>query len=282
MGKICKRNEKANNSIQMATHKTKNNNMINSYCFISEQMMACMDTEKLNNVMHFMLIHEIFLSAVRTFFTRCVLDTPDYNKSIISFLNHHKHELFHLTGRTTCCHCDRLPILHPTLYTVRLENDQFEKLYDVGVPNPEHYTNASPLQQCLCCITVKHDTNPKTYDMPVLLTLLYNCVQLSDNMRLWLDTISQYRNRIVKCILTKQHSNNELQISFGKLERSVLSLAVEVYEQHDYKRSILHDIFKYAEYSRDPMAHIKSAMEPEVNNVGKYKASHRKYILPYV
>ncbi|VDH97122.1 Hypothetical predicted protein [Mytilus galloprovincialis] len=219
----------------------------------------------------FMFSHKISLPVVRTFFVSNVLGKSNYNNDIITFLEHHKHELFHLVGDYKCCQCTNLPSLQTRFSTYRLGNNQFKKLYDVGLSTPGHFSKGSGgrvFQQCLCCITVRKETNPKTYDISLLITILYNCVQLLDNIRLWLDTIRKCRNRLCHTNDINEFSQSEIQTLWGNLEFSVLMLAAEVTAQPDYKESIETqvDILKYADYSRDVVTPIMDAMKLEINN----------------
>lgn len=234
-------------------------------------MASNLDVEKLF-LRLFMFSHKVSLPVVRTYFISSVLCQADYNNDIVTFLEHHKHELFHLVGDYKCCQCTKLPLLQPAIYTFRLGNNQFKKLYDVGNSKSGHFTKGSGgriFQQCLCCITAKKDTNPKTYDISLLNALIYNCVQLSDNNMLWLDTIRKLRNQLCHVHDISDLTKSELQTWWGKLECSVLNLAGEVHAQPAYKESIelLVDTFKYADYSRDTIAPLIEAMKEEINNV---------------
>ncbi|XP_071136383.1 uncharacterized protein [Mytilus edulis] len=219
----------------------------------------------------FMFSHKVSLQVVRTYFISSVLCQSDYNNDIVTFLEHHKHELFHLVGDYKCCQCTKLPSLQPTVYTFRLGNNQFKKLYDVGNSKSGHFTKGSGgriFQKCLCCITAKKDTNPKTYDISLLNALIYNCVQLSANNMLWLDTIRKLRNQLCHVHDISDLTKSELQTWWGKLECSVLNLAGEVHAQPAFKETIelLVDTFKYADYSMDTIAPLIEAVKAEINN----------------
>lgn len=233
-------------------------------------MAANVDIEK-QFLRLFMFSHKISLPVVRTYFVSSVLGN-NYNNDIITFLEHHKHELFHLVGDYQCCQCTKLPSLQPRCSTFRLRNDQFRKLYDVDNSISGHFTKGSGgriFQQCLCCITAKKDTNPKTYDLSLLISLINNCVKLSDNNMLWLDIIRNLRNKLCHVHDINDFTNSELQTWWGNLECSVVNLAGEVHALPAYKESIelLVDTFKYADYSRDTITPLIEEVKAEINNV---------------
>ncbi|VDI02975.1 Hypothetical predicted protein [Mytilus galloprovincialis] len=232
-------------------------------------MAANVDIEK-QFLRLFMFSHKISLPVVRTYFVSSVLGSS-YNNDIITFLEHHKHELFHLVGDYQCCQCTNLPSLQPRCTTFCLRNDQFRKLYDVGNSKPGHFTKGSGgriFQQCLCCITAKKDTNPKTYDLSLLIALINNCVRLSDNNMLWLNTIRKLRNTLCHVHDFNDLTNGELQTWWGNLECSVVNLAGEVHALPAYKESIelLVETFKCADYSRDTITPLIEAVKAEIYN----------------
>lgn len=233
-------------------------------------MAANVDIEK-QFLRLFMFSHKISLPVVRTYFVNSVLGN-NYKNNIITFLEQHKHDLIHLVGDYRCCQCSKLPSLQSRCSTFRLTYDQFRKLYDVGNSIFGHVLKGSGgriLQQCLCCITARKDTNPKTYDLSLLIALINNCVKLSDNNMLWLETIRKCRNKLYHFYDINDLSKCELQTLWGNLECSVLNLAGEVHAQPAYKESIelLVDTLKYADYSRDTITPFIEAMKAEINNV---------------
>lgn len=231
-------------------------------------MAANMDIEKLF-LRLFMFSHKISLPVVRTFFVSIVLGRFPYNSSIVTFFEHHRHELFHLMGDYKCCECTLLPPLQKRASSTRLGKDQFMKLYDTGLPHPHHFSKGSGgrvLQYCMCCISVKKDTNPKTYDITLLLTILHNCGQLSDNHKLWLDTIRRCRNRLCHLNDITDLTVNEIHSLWGNLECSILQLAEEILPKPNYKESIETqiEILKDADYSWNTVTPIMEAMKTEI------------------
>ncbi|CAC5366413.1 unnamed protein product [Mytilus coruscus] len=233
-------------------------------------MAANVDIEK-QFLRLIMFCHKISLPVVRTFFVSGVLGCPDYNNDISTFLEHHKHEIFHLVGDYKCCQCTNLPSLQLSSLKFRLGNDQFKKLYEIGLSQPGHFMKGSRgrvFQQCLCCVTVRKETDPKTYDISLLFAILYNCVELSDNRRLWLDTIRKGRNRLCHLNDINDLSENELQTLWGNLECSVVRLAEEIHSLPYYKECIEQhvDTFKYTDYNREAIIPIIESMRSEINN----------------
>ncbi|XP_071136350.1 putative leucine-rich repeat-containing protein DDB_G0290503 [Mytilus edulis] len=234
-------------------------------------MAANVDIEK-QFLRLIMFCHKISLPVVRTFFVSIVLGCPDYNDDISTFLEHHKHEIFHLVGDYKCCQCAN----HPSLQTLkfRLGNDQFKKLYDVGLSQPGHFLKGSGgrvFQQCLCCVSVRKDTNPKNYDISLLFAILYICAPLSclsENSVSLLDTIRKSRNRL--CHLNDINDLSEIEIHtlWGNLERSVTMLAGEIPSHPYYKESIEQhvDTFKYTDYNREAITPVLESMRSEIKN----------------
>lgn len=242
-------------------------------------MAASMDIEK-QFIRLIMFSYKISLPVVRTFFESCVLGRPEYNNDICTFLEYQKHDIFHLIGDYKCCQCSNLPPLQATTSTFRIGNDQFKKLYEIGLSQPGHFLRGSGgrvFQQCMCCVTVRKETNPKTYDLSLLITMLYNCFHLSDNNRLWLDTIRKCRNRLCHLNDISDLSENEIQTLWGNLESSVLKFAAEITSQPNYKEIIemLIDTSKYADYNRETITPIIEAMKSEINNVSCYKCIYK-------
>lgn len=213
-----------------------------------------------------MFCHKTALLVVRTFFKRKVLGNPD---QICSFLERHKHILFHLAGDCKCCQCKTLPPMQTNIFKFQLKSEQFRKLFDIGNPQSKHEQRGGGgrfFQKCLCCITVRNDTNIRNYDMSLLTTILLHCDPLSDNERKWLETIRGCRNSLSHMTEFQQ---SELKKIWGKLEMTVPRLAEEVDE--DFKDSIDEHIDnnKHLEYNRDTVTPILTAMQEE-NKVGNF------------
>lgn len=216
-----------------------------------------------------MFCHKTALLVVRTYFKRNVLGNPD---QICSFLELHKHVLFHLAGDYKCCQCKTLPPLPTITFKFQLKNEQFRKLFDIGNPQSNHEQKGARgkvFQKCLCCITVRNGTNIRYYDMSLLTTILLHCGSLSDNNKLWLETIRLCRNKLSHMIMTDLQQS-ELQNIWGKLEMTVPRLAEQVDE--DFKDSIDDHIAnnKHLDYNRDTVTPILTAMQEE-NKVGNLK-----------
>lgn len=250
-------------------------NINHNLYFISGQMKTDTEIEK-QFLYLIMFSYKIAKTVVWKFFEIGVLGRPQYNNDICIFLENHKHELFHLVGDYRCCQCTNLSPFQRSSLTFRLGRNQFKKLYQFGLSQPGHLMKGSGgrvIQHCLCCVTVRRETNPKTYDISLLITILYNCVQLHDNERLYLETIRKCRNRL--CHITSDIndlSQNELKIMRENLEMSVLMLAERIPHHSDLKESIelLMDTLKYTDYTRETLTPIMEAIQLDMSNVSCY------------
>lgn len=223
----------------------------------------------------FMLIHKIVLPVVRALFVSFALESPEYKGDIVTFLEINKHEFFHLKGEYVCCKCKTLPLLQRKPNS-RLGQDQFKKLYEVKRILPNHFlkgSNGKVLTQCLCCISVRTDSDPKTYDISLLINILSYCDQLTDNHKLYLDKIRICRNRICHLNDITDLPKHQIKTLLEDVEFYVLKLAADVPPHNIYKESIQiqADLLKDGDYNRQNVMPIIDAMQTEMKNVSYLK-----------
>lgn len=200
------------------------------------------------------MAYTIAPTALRCFAKHNIIK-PFYNNSFIKFLDKRKHDLYHAWQSTTpCCQCSETFQKKPS----KLKREQFEDLYEISERKAVCIygksfmrSNGKVTQYCLCNIQTKNKTiRDKELDVTMLCFIMHD-PRLKQEYIAEMENILIQRNKIAHAYSSKSFSSSEFIDIMGKLEGSILKLAMISDEDlHDSVRDHM-DTMKSARISEE-------------------------------
>lgn len=172
----------------------------------------------------------------REYFKRKVLHGDTFE----SYLNKHKHILYHLVFLRDCCEC---PSEGSPCKDKALSNEQMKLLYDFINYNPcknSEQIKALKLNMkkyfCICKYSARKNISVKdVLDTTIACCIVKNCEPKNNSRDNWMTQIKHTRNKIVHKTDTKSISSVEFEAHWATLKGSVMGLASlldKEYETH--------------------------------------------------
>ncbi|CAC5404586.1 unnamed protein product [Mytilus coruscus] len=138
------------------------------------------------------------------------------------FLNHNKHELYHLWQyNSPCCECPP-GYVYPTKYSVLDQNDWMKMFNAVLLPCADHRKRPSPGgMHSICSVAAAPGITLSNLDASVSRIILQHCCTL----RMAVETLVQIRNQDYGHAKKGIMSDNDYNTSVVKIERCILDIA---------------------------------------------------------
>lgn len=173
--------------------------------------------------------------VIREYFKRKVLHGDTFE----SYLNKHKHILYHLVFLRDCCEC---PSKEIPCKDKALSNEQMKLLYDFIGCNPcknSEQIKASKLSikySCICKYSARKNISVKdVLDTTIACCIVKNCELKNNSRDNWMTQIKNTRNKIVHKTDTRSISSDKFEAHWATLKGSVMGLASlldKEYETH--------------------------------------------------
>lgn len=168
---------------------------------------------------------DIAPEVIREYFKKKVLNGDTFE----SYLNKHKHILYHLVFPRDCCEC---PSKGGHANDKALSNEQMKLLYDFNT-NPCQNSNEIKKMKlninnfyCICKYSAKKNISVKdVLDTTIACCIMMNCETKNKSRENWMTQIKKTRNKIVHKTDTKSISIVEFEKHWATLKRSVMGLA---------------------------------------------------------
>lgn len=228
-----------------------------------------MNEDSTKNITEFlrliMLSYELSLKVTKVYTKFIIL--PIYNNSIINFLKHNKHKIYHLwNDHTKCCqgYCDAIHITGGKV----LNKEQFQKLFNLpNISIPGHFIRGK--QYCVCGLSVNTSCSLDQFDITMLHTLIKNCCTLDSDDSLWLDTVRKIRNNLAHVGSVTKFDQVRLKYWWDKLESSVMGLASKLSEIPEYEDSVRSqiDLLKMANFDVIHTDRLLNLVKAEIEKV---------------
>lgn len=175
----------------------------------------------------FMLNHKVCLPVVRSYFDNVILDSPDYNKDFITYLQKHKHDIYHLMYNVACCQC--VQIVNKRNNKFRLFRNQYDKLYTMGDADTNHivYKGMRIIEHCCCGVVENRNCSTNDLDLTAFHALLKTCsYDRITKHEVWLDKIVEERNKL--CHMSSSLTETQAKSMWDYLEGAILGLASHI------------------------------------------------------
>ena len=163
--------------------------------------------------------------VIREYFKKKVLNGDTFE----SYLNKHKHILYHLVFPSYCCEC---PSKGKPSNDKVLSNEQMKLLYDFISTND--CQNSKEMKKwklntryfCICKYSAKKNISVKdVLDTTLGCCIMKNCETKNNSRDNWMWQIKNTRNKIVHKTDTKSISSVEFEAHWDTLKGSVMGLA---------------------------------------------------------
>lgn len=169
---------------------------------------------------------------------------PTYKISLTDLIDSHKHEIYYLwINNTQCCQqpcnfvqCNR---------GQALKKDQILKLYNLSLNSfPGHFKKKKNVvqQYCICRMTIFASCVVDKLDLTLLCTLIRNCCKITDDEKLWLNTIREIRNNLSHVESVSVFDPRRLKKWWDQLQGAVLDLTSKMSTCSEYEEVIKNQI----------------------------------------
>lgn len=234
-----------------------------------------MDTDRSKNTTKFLrlilLSYDTSLSVTKAFTKFNIL--PNYGNSLVDFLNHHKHTIYHLWRNDAKC-CQVNCKIKSYKEEKMLKKHQLLKLYNFGDTSvPGLFIKCSKVvKYCICGLSVNSSCSLDKLDSTLLNTLIRNCGNITEDEALWINTIRDVRNKLAHVESVSVFDEGRLQKWWDKLEGSVLGLASKTTSIPGYTGTIEREIkfLKRSGFDVDEAITIFDRIKEENSKVCKY------------
>ncbi|XP_052081353.1 uncharacterized protein LOC127719334 [Mytilus californianus] len=151
------------------------------------------------------------------------------------FLNHNKHELYHLWQyNAPCCQCPP-GYTFPTNHSVLYQNDWTQMFNTVLLPCTNHRKRSSPgSMQSICSVAAAHGRTLMNLDPSVSKIILQHICTL----RMAVETLVQIRNQDYGHAKEGMMSDKDYNTSIIKIERCILEIAKVCNKETHFKQKL--------------------------------------------
>lgn len=222
--------------------------------------------------------------VIREYFKKKVLNGDTFE----SYLNKHKHILYHLVFPSYCCEC---PSKGKPSNDKVLSNEQMKLLYDFISTNDCQNSKEKKKWKlniryfCICKYSARKNISVKdVLDTTLACCIMKNCETKNNSRDNWMWQIKNTRNKIVHKTDTKSISSVEFEAHWATLKGSVMGLASlldKEYEtdvcnqvEHLKSRQIINtdkikEVQLLHEWWRDKLFEIEQAQQKNFNDLKK-------------